>query len=345
MVKTKIIATMGPSTDSESVLRRMIIAGLDVVRLNFSHADKNEHLKRVVLIRRLNRKLRRAIEIMQDLEGFRIRIGRLRNPLLLRKRQILYLTQEPSSGEKQKVHFDYKGSLKKFTRGSLIYIDDGKIIIKIKDISKSSVKTEVVIGGILKERKGINIPKTQLDFSPITPKDRNDIEFAIENRLDYVAQSFVRNAGDITTLRKIIQPRHPACKIFAKVESREALHNIDAIIGKSDGIIIARGDLGICVPIYEVPVIQKELIKKCRRANKPVVVATQMLDSMTTELTPTRAEVTDVANAIFDQADFVLLSGETAVGKHPHKVIDLMNKIIKFAEEYMKTGGLRDNEH
>jgi len=336
MVKTKIIATLGPSTDSETVLRKMIVAGLDVVRLNFSHGNWNEHLKRVDLVRKLNRKLRRAIKIMQDLEGFRIRIGKLKKPLLLTKRQILYLTQEETVGEKRRVHFDYKGTLKSFKKESLIYIDDGKIILKVKEVGKTHIKTEIVIGGILKERKGINIPGIQLDFSPITLKDRNDIEFAIENRLDYVAQSFVRNAKDIIALRSIIKSQHPACKIFAKVESREALRNIDAIIRQADGIIVARGDLGICVPIYQMPVIQKELIKKCRLARKPVVVATQMLDSMTTEVMPTRAEVTDVANAIFDGADYALLSSETAVGKHPHKVIDLMNKIIKYAEEYKK---------
>ena len=334
MVKTKIIATLGPSSERETVLRKMITAGLDVVRLNFSHGNWNEHFKKVNLVRKLNRKLRRAIKIMQDLEGFRIRIGQFKKPLLLSNRQMLYLTQEEIEDGSHKVHFDYKGPLKKFTKGILIYIDDGKIILKVKEVCKKDIKTEVVLGGILKERKGINIPGLQLDFSPVTPKDRKDIEFAIENKLDYVAQSFVRNAKDIIALRAIIKYRLPMCKIFAKVESQQALRNIDAIIRQADGIIIARGDLGICVPIYKVPVIQKELIKKCRRAGRPVVVATQMLDSMTTEVMPTRAEVTDVANAIFDSTDYVLLSSETAVGKHPHKVIDLMNKIIKYTEEY-----------
>lgn len=334
MVKTKIIATLGPSTDSETVLRKMIIAGLDVARLNFSHSNWEEHLKRVELVRKLNRKLGRAIKIMQDLEGFRIRIGRLKTPLSLTKRQILYLTQEEIEGVEGRVHFDYKGSLKKFTKGGLIYIDDGKIILKVKEAGKKDVKTEVVMGGILKERKGVNIPDIKLDFKTVTVKDKHDIEFAVENKLDYVAQSFVRKARDIVAVRNIIKSRLPECKIFAKVESREALTNIDAIIRQADGIMVARGDLGICVPIYQVPVIQKEIIRKCRRMHKPVIVATQMLDSMTTEIIPTRAEVSDVANAIFDGTDYVLLSGETAVGKHPHKVVDLMNKIIKYAEAH-----------
>jgi len=336
MVKTKIIATLGPCADSETVLRKMFIAGMDVVRLNFSHGRPNEHLRRANLVKRLNRKLRRAIKIMQDLEGFRIRVGRLKKPLLLKKRQMLYLTQEKAGGEKQRVHFDYKGSLRRFKKGDLVYIDDGKIILRVNEVAKKHIKTEVVIGGILKERKGINIPGIKLDFSLITPKDKDDVKFAIENKLDYVAQSFVRNAKDIVALRKIIKPQLPKCKIFAKIESLEGIRNIDAIIRQADGIIIARGDLGICVPIYKVPVIQKELIKKCRLAKKPAVVATQMLDSMTTEIVPTRAEVSDVANAIFDGADYVLLSSETAVGKHPHKVVDMMNKIIKHAEEYKK---------
>lgn len=337
MVKVKIIATLGPSTDNETVFRKMILAGLDVVRLNFSHGNWEEHLKRVNLVRKLNRKLRRAIKIMQDLEGFRIRIGRLEKSLLLSKRQILYLTQEKAVGEKRAVHLDYKGSLKSFRRHGLIYIDDGRIILKVKEVAKKHIKTEVVMGGILKDRKGINIPGIKLDFSLITSKDRHDIGFAIENRLDYIAQSFVRNAKDIIDLRSIIKSQHPACKVFAKIESRQALHNIDEIIRQADGIIVARGDLGICVPIYQVPVIQKELIKKCQKAGRPVVVATQMLDSMTTEIIPTRAEVSDVANAIFDGTDYVLLSSETAVGKHPHRVVDLMNKIIKCAEEYKKS--------
>ena len=185
MVKTKIIFTLGPSSENETTLRKMIIAGMDVVRLNFSHGNWGQHQKRVNLVRRLNRKLRRAIKIMQDLEGFRIRIGRLRSPLTLNKRQILYLTQEAVRGQKQKVYFDYQGSLRGFRKGSLIYIDDGKIILRVKDTGRKCIKTEVLMGGILRERKGINIPGIKLDFSPITPKDRNDIKFAIENKLDY----------------------------------------------------------------------------------------------------------------------------------------------------------------
>ena len=334
MVKTKIIATLGPSVEKEAILRKMIIAGLDVVRLNFSHGSFDEHQRRVGLVRRLNKKLKRAIKIMQDLEGFRIRIGRLRRPVMLNKRQILYLMQEGILGDERKVYFDYKGSLNNFRKADLIYIDDGKIILRIKAVGRKHIKTEVVMGGILSDRKGINIPGIKLEFPSLTPKDRNDVKFAIENRLDYVAQSFVRNAKDIIALKKIIDSQYCPCKIFAKIESQEALKNIDTIIQEAEGIIIARGDLGICVPIYQVPIIQKELIKKCHKAGRPVVVATQMLDSMVNELIPTRAEVSDVANAIFDEADYLLLSAETAVGRHPDRVVDMMNKIIKYTQEY-----------
>jgi len=333
-VKTKIIATLGPASDSETVLRKMYIKGLNVARLNFSHGSHTEHIRRIRLIRRLNRKMNRAIKIMQDLEGYRIRIGRLKGEVLLRKNATLYLTQENIIGDAREISFDYAGPLKIIKSGSLIYIDDGRILLKVIRKEKRRLKTCVMTGGILKERKGINIIDVNLPFEALTQKDRRDLKVAVKYGFDYVAQSFVRNAGDIRLLKSILRNRPTECKIFAKVESRQALRNIDEIIREADGIIIARGDLGICMPIYKVPVFQKEIIKKCRLANKPVVVATQMLDSMTEEKIPTRAEVSDVANAILDGADFLLLSGETAIGRHPHRVVDMMNKIIKNTEEY-----------
>ncbi|MFH1768290.1 MAG: pyruvate kinase [Candidatus Omnitrophota bacterium] len=336
--RTKIIATLGPASSNETVLRKMFINGLDIVRLNFSHGSWAEHRERVSLVRRLNGKLRRSIKLMQDLEGFRIRIGKLKGAFNLERRKTVYLTQEEVVGDSRLIPFDYHGSFAKFKKGILVYIDDGKIILKIKGKDKKRLKTEVVIGGVLKERKGINIPGIDLNFNPITSKDKHDLEFAVEHKVDYVAQSFVRRAGDITALRRVLKPQLPGCKIFAKIESRESLANIDRIIEESDGIIVARGDLGICVPIHHVPILQKEIIKKCLRLKKPAVVATQMLESMVQEIIPTRAEVTDVANAILDKADCLLLSAETAVGKHPDMVIDMMNTIIKATEKYQKTG-------
>jgi len=336
MIRTKIIATLGPSADSQSILRKMILGGLDAVRLNFSHGTDAEHLRRIKLVRSLNRKMKRAIKIMQDLEGYRIRVGRLRNEVLLKKNAVLYLTQEDIPGNAKEVSFDYRGPLRVIKQGSLIYIDDGKILLKVIAKEKRRLKTRVLRAGALKQRKGINILDVHLPFEALTEKDRRDLNVAIKYRLDYVAQSFVRNAGDIRLIKNILRNRHSECKIFAKVENKEALVNIDEIINEADGIIVARGDLGICLPIYKVPVFQKELIKKCRLNGKPVVVATQLLDSMTEERLPTRAEVSDVANAILDGTTHLMLSGETAIGKHPHKVVEMMNRIIKNTENYQK---------
>lgn len=334
MVRTKIIATLGPASRSESVLRRMFIHGLDIVRLNFSHGSQAEHLKTAEMVRALNKKMRRSIKIMQDLEGYRIRIGKLRHPIALKKGTHIYLTQEDIVGCEKEIPFDYQGTLNVIRPGTLIYVDDGKIVFEVKSAERKRLRVRIRTDGELKEYKGVNIPGAKLEFESFTKKDKRDIEVGIANKFDYIAQSFVRSAGDIKAIKDIIKPRHPKCRIYAKVESREALANIEEIISEADGIIVARGDLGICAPIYDIPVIQKEIVRKSREKDKPVVVATQMLDSMTEELIPTRAEVNDVANAILDGATHLLLSAETAIGKHPHKVVDMMNKIIKSTERY-----------
>lgn len=334
MVKTKIIATLGPTSTNEPILRKMFASGLDMVRLNFSHGTLKEHLHRVQLIRTLNKKMRRAIKIMQDLEGYRIRIGGLKEPIELKKQAQFYLTQENIVGNQKEVSFDYAGPLSGIKKGTLIYIDDGKIMLEVKGKEKKRLRVKVQIAGLLKENKGINIPDADLEFPPLTEKDKGDVKVAIQQKLDYVAQSFVGSARQIKLLKGILKPEHPECKIFAKIENKTALENIVEIIDEADGIIVARGDLGVCIPIYKVPVVQKEIVKICLLKQKPVVVATQMLESMTEELLPTRAEVSDVANAILDGATHLLLSGETAIGKHPHKVVDMMNKIIKNTEAY-----------
>jgi pyruvate kinase len=246
------------------------------------------------------------------------------------------MVQGHGSGTKREVFFDYQGSLAGIRSGTIIYIDDGRIALEVTRRQRRRLTTRVVIPGLLKERKGINIPDAHLDFDVITAKDRCDLDITLEHKLDYLAQSFVRTANDIKRLKKLVLPGHPTCRIFAKIESREALANVDRIIDISDGIIVARGDLGICVPVYKVPFIQKELVKKCRKKHKPVIVATQMLESMTEERMPTRAEVSDVANAIVDGATHVMLSGETSVGRHPHEVVAMMNAIIAYAERYQR---------
>lgn len=338
MPRTKIIATLGPACANATIIRKMMLVGLDVVRLNFSHSNHQEHKARLDIVRALNEKYRRHIKILQDLQGNRIRIGKLANhkPIELKKRQIVWLTQDNKIQKGDLIPFDYKGSLAGIKDGQFVYIDDGRIALMVKAKSKKILKTQVVLGGVLKENKGINIPGAKLEFPTITHRDRIDIEFAIANRVEYIAQSFVRDKKDILTVNSLVKDRLPHCLVIAKIESREGIKNIDEIIKVSDGIMIARGDMGISLPIYEIPIIQKMIIKKCNRVKKPVITATQMLESMTENFLPTRAEVTDVANAILDGTDFVMLSAETAAGLYPVEAVKMMNEIIKFTEKYQK---------
>ncbi|MBL7071743.1 MAG: pyruvate kinase [Candidatus Omnitrophica bacterium] len=335
MVKTKIIATLGPSSNSYTVIRKMVIAGLDVARLNFSHGSHNAQLQRIQLVRKINKKYRRHIRIMQDLEGFRIRVGRFgaEKQRELVKGTTVWLTAQEGPSDVRAIPFDYKGDLRKISAGKIIYIDDGNLILRVKDSNKKRVEAKVIEGGILKERKGINIPDVRIPFSGMTEKDKKDIEYGILHNVDYVAQSFVRHRIDVEEIKRIVKPRRPRCLMVAKIESKEAIRNIDDIIEASDGIMIARGDMGIAVPIYQVPIIQKQIIRKCNQKKKFVITATQMLEHMTEHSRPTRAEVTDVANAILDGTDFVMLSGETAAGRYPVQSVEMMNEIIKYTEK------------
>lgn len=335
MTKTKIIATLGPSSSTPGVIRRMMLAGLDVVRLNFSHGTPDERVDRIRIVRALNERYGRHLRILGDLEGPRIRIGALRGhqPLELKKGGVFWLSQKEAVGASGIAPFDYKGSLRAIKKGQPIYIDDGNIHLSTLAVSGKTIKTEVVVGGLLKEHKGINIPGAVLSFERVTEKDRQDIDFAAREKMDYIAQSFVRSARDVRDVKKRIKALWPACRVVAKIESREGINNIDAIIEESDGIMVARGDMGVCVPIYEVPVIQKQIIRKCNLKKKFVITATQMLEHMVESLIPTRAEVTDVANAVLDGTDFAMLSAETASGRYPVEAVDMMNKIIKFTEQ------------
>lgn len=335
MVKTKIICTLGPASSSGTVIRKLMLAGMDVARLNFSHGKHAEQFKRIVIIRALNKKYRRSIKILQDLEGFRIRVGRFKGhqPIELKKRQVFYLTQEIIQGNGNTVSFDYEGPISDIKKSQFIYIDDGNICLKVLNVGKKSLKTEVILGGLLKENKGINIPQAHLKFSGVTVKDKMDIIFGIKHKVDYIAQSFVRNERDVLDIRSLIRDKLPRCKIIAKIENREGIRNIDEIINASDMIMIARGDMGVSLPVYQIPILQKEIIKKCNKKNKPVITATQMLESMVERLKPTRAEVTDVANAILDGTDYAMLSAETAVGIYPVEAVSMMNEIIKFTEQ------------
>jgi pyruvate kinase len=338
MEKSRIICTIGPASDSPVVLRNMMLAGMDVARLNFSHGTHADHQRRIDLIRKLNKKYRRRIRILQDLEGYRIRIGRFkkRKAVGLKKRQALFLTNRKGAPDNGTViPFDYNGPLKDIRIGSLIYIDDGNIVLEVKGRTTDSLRTEVIIPGLLKERKGVNIPDANLQFDGLTDKDKKDIQFGIRNRVDCIAQSFVRDKEDIIHIRNLIQDSLPSCQIIGKIENRQGIENIDRILEVADGIMVARGDMGVSLPIYEIPMIQKMIIRKCNERKKSVITATQMLESMTEHIRPTRAEVTDVANAILDGSDFVMLSGETAIGRYPVETVRMMNQIVKFTERFV----------
>ena len=335
MPRTRIVATLGPASNNYTVLRKMVRAGLDVVRLNFSHGTHKQHLESVNLIRQVNRKCRRRIRIMQDLEGFRIRIGHFDGgkTKALKPRSAVWLTNDMQAQGPKTISFDYTGDLNRIKPGQMIYIDDGNLALRVDGVHADSIRATVIEGGILKERKGINIPGANLAFKGMTAKDKEDIPFGIRHKVDYIALSFVRDADDVRKAAEIVKPNLPHCQIVAKVESRQAIRNIDEVIDAADGIMIARGDMGVAIPIYEVPIVQKKIISKCNAAGKFVITATQMLEHMTESTRPTRAEVTDVANAIIDGTDFVMLSAETAIGKYPHESVRMMNEIIKFTEK------------
>jgi len=335
MVKTKIICTLGPASSSETMIRKMIHAGMDVGRLNFSHGKPQELLHRIGLVRLLNAKYRRRIKLLGDLQGHRIRVGGLIAPVLLKKSRVVWLTQQNMKGSHETIPFDYQGSLSSIKNGHQIFIDDGNIALEVIGRAKNRLKAKVIVGALLKEHKGVNIPEARLEFGGISQKDMQDISFCEEQGVEYIAQSFVRTKKDILDVRKLLKSAS-RCRIIAKIENREGIKNIEEIITVSDGIMIARGDMGVSLPIYEIPVIQKLIIKKCNRAGKFVITATQMLESMTENPRPTRAEATDVANAIIDGTDFVMLSAESAVGKYPVEAVAIMNDIIKFTEKHLK---------
>ncbi len=337
MPKTNILATLGPASGDYSTLRKMYTASLDAVRLNFSHGSHNQHREYIELVRTLNARYRRRIRIMADLEGFRIRVGKFKSAKsrILKSRTVVWLSNEPGASGPKTIPFDYHGDLSKIKPKQSIFIDDGNLILRVRETTATSIKADVIEGGELKQRKGINMPGADLDFEELTDKDRQDIEFAVSHKVDFIALSFVRDAKDVEQAADLVKPRLPECKICAKIESRQAIENIDAIIEAADAIMIARGDMGVAIPIYQVPIVQKQIIAKCNAAGKIVITATQMLEHMTEHSRPTRAEVTDVANAIIDGTDYVMLSAETAAGKYPYESVLMMNEIIKYTEANM----------
>lgn len=341
--QTGIICTIGPACETASILRGMIGAGMDVARFNFSHGTHDEHRRRLRLLRRLAKRMGKRVAALQDLAGYRVRVGRFHNGIgmELRKHRTIFLTNRPGPGGGQIVPFDYEGPLSDIPRGAEIFIDDGNIVLTARALEKDFIRTEVVVPGFLKERKGINIPKARLRFEGFTKKDREDLEFGMENGFDWVAQSFVRNAGDLAEIRGFLRRTTRRCQLIAKIESREGICHIDEILKASDGIMVARGDMGVALPIHEVPMVQKMMIKKANRRRRFVITATQMLESMTENLRPTRAEVSDVANAILDGTDYVMLSAETAAGRFPVQAVSMMSRIASFTETSRRLGRTR----
>lgn len=332
--RTKIICTLGPASASETVLRGMMRAGMDVVRLNCSHADHAMIVESIATVRALNRKYRRRVQILLDLEGPRMRIGDLEGhrPIPLRKMQVLCLRVGTFKGRGNVVPLDYRGPLTDLRGAEHIFIDDGNISLKVEKVGRDGVRTRVIAGGLLREHKGVNVPGVHLSIPDVSARDSANIHLGVREGVDMIAQSFVRSAHAMGEVRRETAGRLPGCLLIAKIENEEGIRNLDAIVCASDGVMVARGDLGVSVPIWEVPIIQKQIIAKCRKAGRFSITATQMLESMTENLRPTRAEVSDIANAILDGTDCVMLSAETAAGRHPVEAVRIMNEVIKFTE-------------
>src|SRR5699024_4924896 len=333
--KTKIVATLGPSTESKETLREMIHNGVNVFRVNFSHAKHNEVREKVKLIRTLSEVLKINVGILADLQGPKLRVGSMSGAVVVVKGdEITFATGKPFRGTAERVYMNYKEFPKDVKSGERILLDDGKLIFEVvKTNRKDEVVAKVIQGGPLRSRKGVNLPNTDISLPALTEKDIKDAEFAISQEVDWIALSFVRSGEDLKVLQDIIK-KHSEHKIpiIAKIEKPEGVKNIDNIVAYCDGLMVARGDLGVEVPAHEVPLIQKKLVHRAKRARIPVIIATQMMESMIEGLTPTRAEVNDVANSVMDGADAVMLSGETSVGKHPVAVIKKMAQIVEYVE-------------
>lgn len=334
--KTKILCTLGPNSYTSEDIKKLILAGVDGVRLNFSHGDFNFYSKVFDNIHNACTDEKTPLAILMDLQGPKIRIGELVEPEIeLKTGDKIEITAENIIGTSKIISTSYKYLVSDAEAGNKVMIDDGLIRLQILEKRNSSIICLIENGGILKPKKGINLPGMKLSTPSITDKDYSDLEFALEYRIDFIALSFVRSADDITTLKEWLKAKGKSISVIAKIEKKEAVDDFDSILDASDGIMIARGDLGVELQPQDVPVIQKEIIKKCNAVGKPVITATQMLESMINNPIPTRAEASDVANAVWDGTDVVMLSGETSVGKFPLKTAQIMNDIVKNAETHL----------
>lgn len=333
---TKIIATLGPASSSSEVLLDLVKEGVNIFRLNFSHGSHEMHAETVDRIMALKKQYGLTVGILADLQGPKLRVGKMENDGLdIKQGDVLTFVNEPCVGNMEKIYMSYKDFPMDVNKGEQVLIDDGKLVLEVLETDKiGKVKLIVLFGGRLSSNKGVNLPDTKISLPSLTEKDLKDLKFILTLPVNWIALSFVRKAQDIKELKKkITEANHPA-KVIAKIEKPEAISRIKEIIKATDAVMIARGDLGVEVPMEKLPPIQKQIIKRCIQRAKPVIVATQMMESMITNPSPTRAEITDVANAVLDGADAVMLSGETSVGKHPVKVVQAMNKIIEEAEQH-----------
>lgn len=333
--KTKIVATLGPASSKKEVIKEMILSGVDVFRINFSHADYNDVKERIAIIKELDEELGTYTAILGDLQGPKLRVGNMDGDVVVAPGdEITFATGEPFDGTSKRVYMNYKEFPRDVNPGERILLDDGKLIFEIISTNKKDeVNTKVIQGGPLKSKKGVNLPNTNISLPALTEKDVQDALFAIEIEVDWIALSFVRFSQDLIDLQNLIKEnaKHKI-PIIAKIEKPEAVKNIDKIVSYCDGLMVARGDLGVEVPAEEVPLIQKRLVLRAKKARVPVIIATQMMETMITSLTPTRAEVNDVANSVMDGADAVMLSGETSVGNYPVEVIQKMASILDRVE-------------
>ncbi len=332
--RTKIVATLGPATDSEEMVRSLAEHGVDVFRINFSHGTDEEHLAVIAAIKRLRRELDLPLAILQDLQGPKIRLGTFsKGPCELPTGSTFRLKTRTVDGSVDEASIDYPQLGSEIKQGEPIFINDGLIRLKVREIQGDTIITDVLKGGVLSDHKGVNFPQSDLHIQSITEKDKHDLVTGLRAGVDYVALSFVRTADDVHELRSLMETHGAHVPIVVKIEKWQAVQNIESIAAASDGVMVARGDLGVEMPIEEVPIIQKRIIALCNHLGKPVITATQMLNSMVENPSPTRAEVTDVANAIFDGTDAVMLSNETAVGKFPLESVDMMCRVIETTEK------------
>ncbi|MDC1217214.1 pyruvate kinase [Flavobacteriaceae bacterium] len=329
--KTKIVATLGPASSTEDVIEKMVTEGVNVFRINFSHADYVDVSDRIKMIRRVDKKLNTNTSILADLQGPKLRVGKMEEGTFVNTGdQVIFLTDAPFVGDSKKAYMNYKNFPKDVSAGERILLDDGKLIFEVISTNKENrVIVKVIQGGLFKSNKGVNLPNTKISLPALTEKDIKDAEFIFTQDVDWIALSFVRFSQDLIDLKKLMEKyTDEKIPIIAKIEKPEALENIDKIIAHCDGLMVARGDLGVEVPAQEVPLIQKHLVRLAKKARIPIIIATQMMESMIDSLTPTRAEVNDVANSVMDGADAVMLSGETSVGEYPVEVIKTMADIL-----------------